>query len=200
MSHHCPRLVDGSDTKVNLRFSPSLPIETSHQDNPQQTPHGENMKKSTSGSKTLKRSFLQINSHPIFFFISNNPQRVNSANPEAVHVCQEQKRSLKCQIRDNGSQQNNTSQRIYGCSECGKGFTRRTHLKSHTIIHTGEKPYCCAECGKGLSSSGGLKSLKRTHTGEKPHRCSKCGKYFSRDSSLQEQKRIHICEKTPFLF
>ncbi|NXG16515.1 ZNF16 protein, partial [Grallaria varia] len=36
----------------------------------------------------------------------------------------------------------------YKCLECGKGFSKTTHLISHQLIHSGEWTYMCKECGK----------------------------------------------------
>ncbi|XP_039616297.1 oocyte zinc finger protein XlCOF6.1-like isoform X2 [Polypterus senegalus] len=85
--------------------------------------------------------------------------------------------------------------RPYCCPECGKQFSRTSHLQRHKQTHTGEKPYCCSECGKRFSRTSHLQRHKQTHTGEKPYCCSKCGKRFSQTCHLQRHKLTHTGEK-----
>uniref|UniRef100_A0A8C4T894 Zinc finger protein 436-like n=1 Tax=Erpetoichthys calabaricus TaxID=27687 RepID=A0A8C4T894_ERPCA len=180
-------------TKDGLRCSPSLSAESSLQVRPQQTLRDDNTKRMPSGSEMLMSSSLQLSSLPVVpvFFIINAPQPVNSTYSEALHVCQEQRKSLKPLQIEERNRRNYRSQRPYGCSVCGKRFFRKFNFEIHMRIHTGEKPFCCSECGKRFSDKGKLKYHETSHMGEKPYHCSECGKQFTRSSSLHRHKVTH---------
>ncbi|KAB0347509.1 hypothetical protein FD754_012366, partial [Muntiacus muntjak] len=74
------------------------------------------------------------------------------------------------------------------CSECGKFFSQSSHLIEHWRIHTGARPYECIECGKFFSHNSSRIKHRRVHTGAKSYVCGKCGKAFGcRDTLVQHQ-------------
>ncbi|XP_044028054.1 zinc finger protein 2-like [Siniperca chuatsi] len=83
----------------------------------------------------------------------------------------------------------NNGKKLFSCSECGKTFGRKTHLREHQRCHTGEKPFSCSICKKCFSWRRQLQRHTRVHTGEKRLSCSVCDKMFN----WPYQLRIHQC-------
>ncbi|CAI9741948.1 zinc finger protein 3-like [Octopus vulgaris] len=69
----------------------------------------------------------------------------------------------------------------YQCDNCGKSFSRNSHLFTHNRLHTGEKPYHCEICAK----------QKYILTGEKIYQCEICGKSFPQMSALTHNTDIN---------
>ena len=51
----------------------------------------------------------------------------------------------------------------YLCTECGKRFSRPSHLQIHQRVHSGLRPYVCKICNRSFSQKGNLKSHLVTH-------------------------------------
>ncbi|XP_072108226.1 uncharacterized protein [Mobula birostris] len=90
-----------------------------------------------------------------------------------------------------------TGERPFTCSDCGKGFTKSSHLLSHQSVHTAVRDFTCSVCGKTFTQSSNLQRHQRVHAGEKPFICSDCGKGFTCSSTLLAHQSVHTV-KWPF--
>ncbi|XP_075187917.1 uncharacterized protein LOC142259337 [Anomaloglossus baeobatrachus] len=99
--------------------------------------------------------------------------------------------------RDVEQETASTREKPFLCSNCGKCFTRKSHLVNHQRSHTGKKPFSCSECGKCFIQKSDLVRHQRSHTGEKMFSCSECGQCFTRKPGLVRHQRSHTGEK-PF--
>nr|XP_051684787.1 Krueppel-like factor 17 isoform X2 [Oryctolagus cuniculus] len=85
--------------------------------------------------------------------------------------------------------------RPYICQyeNCGKAYTKRSHLVSHERKHTGDRLYKCQweGCNWSFFRSDELTRHSRIHTRYRPHRCEQCGRQFMRSDHLRQHQRIH---------
>ena len=85
----------------------------------------------------------------------------------------------------------------FTCTECGKGFQRKSQLMQHAAVHS-SRPYTCKECHKTFAHKTHLRRHEVVHSGLRPHQCRVCHQSFSRKSSLSRHYFIHTTEK-PFV-
>ena len=87
---------------------------------------------------------------------------------------------------------------LFPCDLCDKIFVNKTHLQSHTVIHTGERSFPCKMCGKTFGRKSTLRAHMTTHTKSSNFMCPLCEKACNDNNSLEEHIRMHTGEK-PFV-
>ena len=81
-----------------------------------------------------------------------------------------------------------TNKKSFTCSQCGKCFGKRHHLKSHKKVHT---EFNCNQCRKRFQNEKDLRAHQVSHTTKKLYHCSQCDKYYKQKAHLTRHKKSH---------
>lgn len=80
-------------------------------------------------------------------------------------------------------------ERVY-CSICNFGFTDKSNLKHHMILHTDNKRFICSFCGARFHKLTNMNEHMNAHLGLKPYKCEICGKDFGRANHKRQHLRV----------
>ncbi|XP_015978967.2 Krueppel-like factor 17 [Rousettus aegyptiacus] len=154
---------------------------------PPRDPHSCRMPPAGSPSLLALESQDSFGSQPAF--------REDPFRPEQ-HIHAPQRTEQNSRAQERAPKKSSPVSRPYCCQyeDCGKAYTKRSHLVSHQRKHTGERPYKCtwASCTWSFFRSDELGRHMRIHTRYRPHRCDQCGRQFMRSDHLRQHQRTHL--------
>ncbi|XP_055534936.1 zinc finger protein 678-like [Wyeomyia smithii] len=105
---------------------------------------------------------------------------------EYVQICSNQDQTMRI---------TSTKARRYLCpwEDCGRAYTKSSHVTAHLRSHTGELPYACTweGCELRFSRAETLKRHFRRHSGERSFVCPECPATFGRSDHLRGHMKRH---------
>ncbi|XP_053577510.1 zinc finger protein 383-like [Bombina bombina] len=121
--------------------------------------------------------------------------RFQNQRTHLANLCSECGKCFTKKSHLNRHQKIHTQEKAFSCLECGKCFNQKSNLLGHLNIHTGQKVYSCSLCGKDFTFKSNLNRHQKVHSGQKAFSCSECGKCFTYNSNLISHRKIHTGQK-----
>ncbi|XP_039973649.1 zinc finger protein 865 isoform X2 [Xiphias gladius] len=120
-----------------------------------------------------------------------------TTGPNPVHIKTQSDPSLPHSTQETTQPSSNSCpspDKIFHCSDCGKGFKKKGHLLQHGVIHSSARPYGCSTCSRAFNRRESLTRHEKIHE-EKPFRCPACGRAFRESTSLLNHAASGTCGK-----
>ncbi|XP_056458235.1 uncharacterized protein si:dkeyp-69b9.6 [Gadus chalcogrammus] len=121
----------------------------------------------------------------------------SATGPNPIHIKAQLDPSLPHSTQDTAPPSVNSCSspdKMFSCSDCGKGFKKKGHLLQHGVIHSSARPYGCSTCSRAFNRRESLTRHEKIHE-EKPFRCPACGRSFRESTSLLNHAASGTCGK-----
>ncbi|XP_031155327.2 uncharacterized protein si:dkeyp-69b9.6 isoform X1 [Sander lucioperca] len=121
----------------------------------------------------------------------------STTGPNPIHIKTQSDPSLPHSTQETPQPSTNSCpspDKIFHCSDCGKGFKKKGHLLQHGVIHSTARPYGCSTCSRAFNRRESLTRHEKIHE-EKPFRCPACGRAFRESTSLLNHAASGTCGK-----
>lgn len=127
----------------------------------------------------------------------SKPDKIeNKSNPRPSKLyqctqegCTEEFRQQRY-LRDHLRKSHGIIERVH-CTICNFGFTDKSNLKHHMILHTDEKRFICSFCGARFHKLTNMNEHMNAHLGLKPYKCEICDKSFGRANHKRQHLRVN---------
>jgi uncharacterized Zn-finger protein len=161
-------------------------------------------KKFTVAISTSTVHNVQLHSQQSSGLIFTWRQDTEMRDPTCVRNAKELSRPQPTNLKRHSAVYEDSENRRYSCSFCGKRFTQHGSMRRHEkTAHLGERNFGCDQCPAIFAQNFQLRRHAAAHCNEDLHVCQKCGIFFTTILALKRHFAIHSakwrleCTKCP---